>query len=226
MEGVVLRRGWNPWLVATALISLPLLLNLGETMWRSPYPIHETVGLLQSYADASPASFFDPTKLSWYRPLYHLTWWMLRHTTGSLNSTLFWFKTIELSSVVVLLALLIWYLRPRSLLDCAAATCAGAVLVGTPGFRTNLELPLLMTLVGMPMALAVWMLLERDPRWWHAPVILVVTLVAIGFKEQGLVIAPLVVAAWWTVELAPAVAATYVPTPLVRSTDSRGPPLA
>ena len=197
MEGVVLRRGWNPWLVATALISLPLLLNLCETMWRSPYPIHETVGLLQSYGDASPASFFDPTELSWYRPLYHLTWWMLRHTTGSLNSTLFWFKTIELSSVVVLLALLIWYLRPRSLLDCAAATCAGAVLVGTPGFRTNLELPLLMTLVAMPMALAVWMLLERGPRWWHAPVILVVTLVAIGFKEQGLVIAPLVVAAWW-----------------------------
>lgn len=197
MERFAVRRSGNPWLAATLLISLPFLVTLCETMWRSPYPIHETVGLLRFYSDASPASLFDPNELSWYRPLYHLTWWTLLHTTGSLTSTLFWFKTIELSSVVVLFALLIWYLKPRSRLDWAAATLAGAVLAGTPGFRTNLELPLLMTLVGMPMALAVWMLLERDPQWWHPPVVLAVTLLAIGFKEQGLVIAPLVVAAWW-----------------------------
>ena len=31
----------------------------------------------------------------------------------------------------------------------------------------------------MPMAMAVWMLLTRAPRWWHGPLIILLTLLAI-----------------------------------------------
>jgi hypothetical protein len=50
----------------------------------------------------------------------------------------------------------------------------------------------------MPLALIVFMLVNREPRIWHGPVIVALTLAAIGFKEQGLVIVPVVLAAWWT----------------------------
>jgi len=44
-------------------------------------------------------------------------------------------------------------------------------LVGSRGFRDNLEIPLSYTIVGMPLALLVWMLLNRTPRIWQAAVI-------------------------------------------------------
>ena len=50
----------------------------------------------------------------------------------------------------------------------------------------------------MPLALVAWIVLNREWRIWHAPLIVACTLIAIGFKEQGLVIVPLVIAAWWT----------------------------
>jgi len=198
MERSASRRREYAWLAAVVLTSLPLLLSLFAAMWRAPYPISETVSLLEDDVDASPSTFFSPTRRSWYRPLYHLTWWTFWRGAGSLDGALFWFKVLEITTVIVLVALFLWHLRPWTLIEGAAATLALAVLVGMPGFRANLELPLLMTLVGMPLALVVWMLLEREARWWHAPVIVALTLIAIGFKEQGLVIAPLVVAAWWT----------------------------
>jgi len=198
MEGSASARRQHVWLAAVLVIALPLIFDVCEGMWRTPYPISETVSLLQLYADASPSSFFDPTVRSWYRPLYHLTWWTLWRGTGSLNAALFWFRVLEITAVLGLAGLFLWHLRPRTLVEAAAATLALAVLVGTPGFRANLELPLLMTLVGMSLALLVWMLLERDHRWWYPPAIAALMLIAVGFKEQGLVIVPMVVAAWWT----------------------------
>jgi hypothetical protein len=50
----------------------------------------------------------------------------------------------------------------------------------------------------MPLALIVFMLLHRQPGVLHGPAIVALTLIAIGFKEQGLVIVPVVLAAWWT----------------------------
>jgi hypothetical protein len=182
---------------AVFAITAPLLLTLLRVLWRTPYPISETIALLED-VDTSPASFFlDPARKSWYRPLYHLTWMALWRGTGSLDAALVLFKAIEVAAVGGLIALLIWHLRPRTAIAAGAATFAVAVLVGTPGFRDNLELPLIYTTVGMPLLLIVWMLLERDGRWWHTPVIAALTLLAIGYKEQGLVIVPVVVVAWW-----------------------------
>jgi hypothetical protein len=188
-------RTW--WTAAVFAVSAPLVVTLVRVLWRTPYPISETVALLED-VDTSPASFFlDPTRKSWYRPLYHLTWMALWRGTGSLDTALVLFKGIEVAAVGGLIALLIWHLRPRTPVAAAAATFAVAVLVGTPGFRDNLELPLIYTTVGMPLLLIVWMLVEREGRWWYTPLILALTILAIGYKEQGLVIVPVVLVAWW-----------------------------
>ena len=197
MDGRGNRRQEHWWTAAVFLVSAPLLLTLVRVLWRTPYPISETIALLED-VDTSPPSFFlNPATKSWYRPLYHLTWMALWRGTGSLDVSLVLFKLIEIAAVAGLLALFIWRLRPHRLIDAAAATVAVAVLVGTAGFRDNLELPLIYTTVGMPLLLIVWILLEREQRAWYLPVILSLTLLAIGYKEQGLVIVPVVLAAWW-----------------------------
>jgi hypothetical protein len=196
MDGRGNRQGaW--WTAAVFAVSAPLLLTLLRVLWYTPYPISETIALLED-VDTSPVSFFlDPARKSWYRPLYHLTWMALWRGNGSLNAALFLFKAIEVAAVGGLIALLIWHLRPRTPIAAAAATFAVAVLAGTPGFRDNLELPLIYTTVGMPLLLIVWMLVEREHRWWHTPLILALTILAIGYKEQGLVMVPVVLVAWW-----------------------------
>ena len=189
----------NLWILIVLAASSPLVFALGVSTWKTPYPVSETVAILEDVQHATSAvSYFDPTARSWYRPLYFLTWHGLWRGTGSLDTALVVFKAIEVVAPLLLVVLFIWQLGPRSLLEGASAWCAVAVLIGTPGFRYNLEVPLLMTLVGMPLALIVWMLVTRAPRLWHAPVIALLTLIAIGYKEQGLVIAPVVVIAWWT----------------------------
>jgi hypothetical protein len=191
------RHSGHWWTAAVFAITAPLLLTLLRVLWRTPYPISETIALLEDVDTYSASSLVDPARTSYYRPLYHLTWMALWRGTGSLDAALVLFKTIEVAAVGGLLALLIWHLRPRTAIAAGAALFAVAVLVGTPAFRDNLELPLIYTTVGMPLLLIVWILLERDQRWWHAPVILALTILAIGYKEQGLVIVPVVLAAWW-----------------------------
>lgn len=190
------RRG-SLWFAAVLLAIAPISVALLLSMWRSAYPITEMISLLEDADGSTVARFFDPSIRSWYRPLFHLTLWGFWNASGSLLTGLHWFRYLEVGSVLVLLLLFVSYLRPRTSLQAAAALLAVAVMMGMPGFRDNLEIPVLMTLVGMPMALLAWMLLEREYRWWHTPLILVLTMVAIGYKEQGLIIAPVVVGAWW-----------------------------
>lgn len=175
----------------------PLLAALGTSIWLTPYPVNETVAVLED-VQRTTGSFFDPTLRSWYRPLYFATWYWFWNGSGSLDVALALFKGLQVAAPLALAVLLIWQLRPRSLLEAAVAWCAVAVLIGSPGFRDNLEVPLLMTLVAMPPTLAVWMLLTRPARGWSGLAILLLTIVALGYKEQGLVIAPVVVVAWWT----------------------------
>ena len=194
-RGNIHARTW--WTAAVFAVSAPLLVTLVRVLWRTPYPISETIALLED-VDTSPASFFlDPARRMYYRPLYHLTWMALWRGSGSLDIALVLFKAIEVAAVAALIALLIWHLRPRTPTAAAAATFAVAVLAGTPGFRDNLELPLIYTTLGMPLLLIVWTLVERERRWWYTPAILALTVLAIGYKEQGLVIVPVVLVAWW-----------------------------
>ena len=185
------------WTIAVLAASVSFLAVLCNVLWRTPFPISEAVALFEDIANR-PASRFLIPDTSYYRPLFHVTLSALWHNTGSLEATLAGVRLLQIVPVVILVVLFIWHLRPRTALEAAVAAIAVAVLVGSRGFRDNLEIPLSYTIVGMPLALMVWILLNRDPRPWHGPAIVALTLAAIGFKEQGLVIVPVVLAAWWT----------------------------
>ncbi len=185
------------WTAAVMAVWAPLVIILCVTLWRTPFPINEAVALLEDTAARPPARFLIPDT-AYYRPFFYFTLSALWHHGGTLGTTLAGIRLMTIIPVVLIVALFIWHLRPRTGIDAAAAGIAVAVLVGSPGFRDNLEIGLSYTIVGMLIALVVWILLNREWRPWHAPLVVVLTLVAIGFKEQGLVLVPLVIVASWT----------------------------
>jgi hypothetical protein len=184
------------WTTVVLAAMAPFLVVLISIFWHTPYPISEAVGIFEDLANRPPSQFLVP-ETSYYRPLFHLSLSALWHNAGSLEATLDSIRLLHIVPVTLLLVLFTTHLRPRSALDAACALTAVAVLTGSLGFRDNLEIPLSYTIVGMPIALGVWMLVNAAPRAWHAPLIVVLTLVAVGFKEQGLVVVPVIVAAWW-----------------------------
>lgn len=186
------------WTAVVVLIAAPVLLTLCSILWNTPYPLSEGVGLLEDVVDpvAFRMRFFDPG-VTYYRPLFHLSLFTAWHASPSLDVFVSSVRLFHIVPVIVLVVLLIALMRPARATDAAAATLALAVLFGSPGFKDNLEIPLTYTIVGMVIALAVWRLLERAARPWHGLAIVALTLIAIGFKEQGLVMVPVIVLAWW-----------------------------
>jgi hypothetical protein len=185
------------WTWAVVAVAAPMAITLAAVLWTTPFPISETVGILEDVVRIDDVSrHFDPALRSWYRPLYWVTWEGLM-SQGSVTGALTLFRGLEVGLVLVLFLLFVRCVRPATMTEAAAALCAVAVLMGSPGFRDNLELPLLNTLVAMPLVVVTWKLLESSYRWWHGPVVIGLVLVAVGFKEQGLVLVPVVLAAWW-----------------------------
>ena len=185
------------WTAAVLLTFAPFLLALCLTLWRSPFPITEAVALFEDVENRPISHFFSPTT-AYFRPLFHVMLSVLWNGIDNLDTTLALIKLVTIIPILLLVLLFTYYLRPRTALDAAAAILALSVLVGSPGFRDNLEIVLSYTIVGMAIALIVWILVNQERSRWHAPLIVVLTLVAIGFKEQGLVIVPVVIVAWWT----------------------------
>ena len=185
------------WTSIVLIAVLPLVAALCLALWRSPFPISEAVALFEDVARGTASRFLIPDT-SYYRPLFHLTLWTIWHDAPTLEARLALIKLLHIVPMSLLIAAFIWHVRPRTGVEAAAAAVAVAVLMGSPGFRDNLEIPLSYTAVGMPLALIVWMLLTREPRWWRGAAILLLAFVAIGFKEQGLVLVPLILVAWLT----------------------------
>jgi hypothetical protein len=189
------RRHW--WTAVVMVVAAPLAAMLSLTLWHTPFPITEAVALFEDAADRPPTRFLIPDT-TYYRPLFQMLLSVFWHSGWNLDTTLMWIKLLTIVPMLLLIILFVWQCRPRSAPEAVAAGVAVAVLIGSPGFRDNLELPLSYTIVGMAIALTVWILLNREPRPWHGPAVIALTLTAIGFKEQGLVLVALVVAAWWT----------------------------
>ena len=184
------------WTVAVIAAITPLLVLLVWTLWRSPYPINEAVALFEDIVRNSPRRFLL-ADTPYYRPLYHLSLMAIWTHAGSLAARLAWIKVLHVAPMVILPLLLVWHLRPQDRRAALAAIVAAAVLVGSPGYRDNLEVPLAYTAVGMLLAFIVWMLLEAPRAAWRTALVVLLTMMAIGFKEQGLVIVPLILSAWW-----------------------------
>jgi hypothetical protein len=154
------------------------------------------VALFEDVAERPWSAFLAPT--TYYRPLFHITLSMLWHGSASVDAALASVRFLHMVPLTLLVVLLVVHMRPRSAVDAAAATVAVAVVIGAPGVLGNLELPLSYTIVGMPLAVLTWIVLERERRRWHGAAIVVLLLAAVGFKEQGLIIAPVILVAWWT----------------------------
>lgn len=182
------------WTVLVLLLTAPVWGLILLSIWQSPFPISEAVALFEDAAK-QPVSHFVVPETSYYRPLYHLLLLGIWHGAPALDLKLALVKLTHMLPVLVLVVAFVRHLRPRTALDAGLAVVAVAVLLGSPGLRDNLELPLTYTAVGMPCALLVWRLLESERRPWTSPAILALTVVAVGFKEQGLVIVPVVILA-------------------------------
>jgi hypothetical protein len=139
-----------------------------------------------------PISHYLNPDATYYRPLYQVALSNVWNSSATLETRLAGIKLLTIVPVLVLYAVLIRHLRPRTALDAVAAALAVTVLIGSGGFRDNLEIGLSYTIVGMPLALIVWVLLNRERRALHTPLVIALTLVSIGFKEQGLILVPLV----------------------------------
>ena len=183
------------WRLLVLAISAPLLVALLIVLWRTPFPLSEGVSLIED-VERNPPSHFLAADTAYYRPLFHITLSTLWRHAGSTDSALQTIKLLHIVPVALVVVLFIWYARPRDAIEAGAATLAVAVLVGMPAFRDNLEIPLSYTTIGIPLTLLVWMILERQHAWWHGPAIAALLVVAVGFKEQGLVLVPVVIAAW------------------------------
>jgi hypothetical protein len=175
----------------------PAVITLCLTLWHSPFAISEVIALLEDVDERPVSYFFDPNR-AYYRPLSYLALSTIWHDGASLDSRLGAIKLLTVVPVLFIVGLFIWHLRPRTGLEAAAASVALAVLIGSPGFRDNLEMGTYDTVVGIAIGMTVWVLLNRERRRWHAPLVVACTLAAVGFKEQGLALVPLVIAAWWT----------------------------
>lgn len=184
------------WTLAAAAIALPLVVSLCATLWVAPYPISDSIGHFEDVARRQASAFLVPSS-AYYRPFFYLTLSGIWHAAPSVHAALTTVRLLHIVPILALVALLIGHVRPRSAVEAGAAMLAVAALIGAPGLRDNLELPLSYTIVGMPALLGAWLLLERRPGAWQAAGIAALALVAIGFKEQGLVVLPLIVVAWW-----------------------------
>lgn len=205
--------GGNLWTAAVVGVAAPFLIVLSLILWNTPYPLSEGVALLEDVDTRSTSELLLP-KSSYYRPLFHLTLAAAWHGAASLDAFLASVRLFHIIPTVALILLFVGFVRPRTPAEAAAALVAVAVLIGSPGLLDNLEIPLTYTIVGMAALMIVWMLAERPGRWWHAPAIVALTILAIGFKEQGLVVVPVVLVAWWAgapgVRLGTAVAVTVL----------------
>jgi hypothetical protein len=165
-------------------------------LWRTPFPVTEAVAIFEDAARRPTADWLIPEQ-AYYRPLFYMTVATLWRQAGSLDAVLASIKLLQILPALAVVVILIRHVRPRTAVEAGAACIAVAVLIGSPGFADNLELPLSYTIVGMPIALLVWVLLNGEARVWRTALAVALTVVAIGFKEQGLVVVAVACAAWW-----------------------------
>ena len=152
------------WTGVALALAAPFLFALSIALWRTAFPISEAVAIFEDVVRTPSASAFFVPQGPYYRPLYYLTLFELWHYAGSIEAMLGLVRLLQIIPAVALVVMFIVYARPRTWLDASAAALAVAVLVGSRGFRDNLEIPLSYTIVGMPIALLVWIILNRERR--------------------------------------------------------------
>ena len=101
-----------------------------------------------------PTTYWLSPYTNYYRPLWYLAISGLWHNGAAVETRLNGIKLLTILPVVVLVPTLVLHLRPRTSVDAASAALSVAVLLGSAGFRENLETGLSQWFSGCP-----W-------RWW------------------------------------------------------------
>lgn len=183
--------GWR-WLAAAYTTVLLAAILIG--VWRSPYAISETVAVLVNLESLTLDTAFS-AEGPYFRPLFWLSLDAVWRLASSPEAALVAYKIVHLGAVAALVLLFAATVRVRERLDWAAYAVALPILVGTGGFRDNLEnLPLNQTLIVMVLAVASIRLLDRPRRGWHEPAAWALAIAATLMKEQGLAVAAMLAA--------------------------------
>jgi hypothetical protein len=92
--------------VLVVATSLPFLVVLCTTLWRTPYPIRDSVGIFEDVAER-PGSTFLTVSTSYYRPLFFLTLSAMWHGADSIDAAL---RSIRLLHIVPVIALVLAFI--------------------------------------------------------------------------------------------------------------------
>ena len=174
--------------VAAAVYAGVLGLALLLAVWRMPIGLSEVVGVLEN-VETQPLSELVHGSAEYVRPLFWMTvaavWRGAPTASGALDA----FRVLHVLSVAALLFVFVGACRLRHSADWIAVAVAMPVLIGTSAFRENLEsLPLNPTIFACILALAACRLTEAPRRHWHDAAAVLLSVLAVGAKEQGLVV--------------------------------------
>ena len=175
-------------LLWTMAAVVPIVGLLALALWRVPYPISETVAILEDL-DQKPLRELLIGSAVYFRPGFWLMLYSIWHAAASPAEALFFFKILHITTAVGLLALFVAAVAPTTFTEAAGALAAFAVLVAAPGFRDNLEnLPLNHMLLEMGIALAIFLLIQGiEERRWRDGVAIVLSAIALSLREHGLI---------------------------------------
>jgi len=190
--------GGAVWLPVIVTASVPLLAALGLALWAVPYAISETVGVLESLEQHGGA--FEAVwnlHAPFFRPAFWGSLQQIWDRSSSVPAAMTTYKLLHVATVLLVPLVFLAAVRPRTALEAVAAAFALATLVGSPAFRDNLEnLPLNQMMIITLLSLVVWWL-GCAPGRWRGPLAVLLTAVAIGFKEEGIVLGAVVAAGAW-----------------------------
>ncbi len=185
------------WSTVALVACAPFIIILCRTLWHTPFPITEMVAVLEDVAEKPVAQFFDPHR-AYYRPFSRVLYSVIWNAGGTVDSRLMAIRLLTIGPAVLLTVLFVQSLRPRTALEGVTAAFAVTVLTGSAGFLENLEIGMSDTMVIMAITIFTWILLNRHGGRWQTLLLAACVVTAVGFKEQGLALVPLVVGAWWT----------------------------
>jgi hypothetical protein len=183
-------------LFCTLAAVVPIIGLLALALWRFPYPISETVAILEDL-EQKPLRELLIGNGVYFRPGFWMMLYSVWHAAASPTAALFFFKILHIATAVGLLALFLTAVAPTTLAEAAGALAAFAVMVALPGFRDNLEnLPLNHMLLEMVIALAIFLLIQGvEERRWRDGVAIVLSAIALSLREHGLLVIAIVAVA-------------------------------
>jgi hypothetical protein len=173
--------------VAAAYVASILALLL-FSVWRTPFAISETIGVLENI-QIYPWLDLLRGDDKFVRPVYWLAIGAVWKSVHSIHAALLTYKALHVLTVGLVVLLFVRITRVRKASEWIALAVALPALIGTSAFRENLEnLPLNQMLFVTAAALGTYILLEDPWRPSHEAAAIGLSLVGVFSKEPGVAV--------------------------------------